>query len=275
VAALISCVIDLIEEASVVTMKRFLAATDGSRDGEHAAAMACTLAERAGGEFARLEVESAAPTWEPQLEWWREATTRNGTANRLRGLPGIEIVRHAEAWRADVVVLGRHDRTALGPFTLGETSDAVIRRRSGLSLFAPPETHSFTRALVALDGSDRGLGVLGSAAAFLDIAEARAHVICVLPDSAIEVTEVSSWHEPKIERVRALVNRLRLSSGLCDLLVRRGDPVRKVLEAIQSTSADLLVLGVRRGGAAGDLGSGHVGRDLLQAAPCAVLTVPI
>jgi nucleotide-binding universal stress UspA family protein len=263
------------EEATRMTMNRFLAATDGSRDGEHAAAMACTLAERAGGEFARLEVESAAPAWEPQLEWWKEVTVRNGTANRLRGLPGIEIVRHAEAWRADLVVLGRHDRTAQGPFTLGETSDAVIRRRSGLSLFAPPETHSFKRALVALDGSVRGLGVLGSAAAFLDIAQACAHVICVLPGSESDAAEVSAWHEPKVERVRALVNRLRLASGLCDLLVCRGDPVRQILQAIRSTRADLLVLGVRRGGAPGDLGSGHIGRDLLQTAPCAVLTVPI
>jgi nucleotide-binding universal stress UspA family protein len=258
-----------------MVMKRFLAATDGSRDGEHAVAMACTLAQRAGGEFTRFEVQSATSAWEPQLDWWTEATTHNGTANRLRGLPGIEIVRHAERWGADLVVLGRHDRTAKGPFTLGETSDTVIRRHGGLSLFAPPETHSFQRGLIALDGSLRGLGVLGPAVAFLDVAQARAFAICVLPGSEPAAADQSAWHDARSERVRALVDRLPLAKGPCDMLVRWGDPVKQVLDTIQSTRADLLILGVRRGGAPGDLGSGHIGRDLLQTAPCAVLTVPI
>jgi nucleotide-binding universal stress UspA family protein len=99
--------------------------------------------------------------------------------------------------------------------------------------------------------------------------------IYVLPDSELEAADDSVWSEPKVKRICALLKRLQLDSGPCELLIRRGDPVRKILEAIQSTSADLLVLGVRRGGAPGDLGSGHVGRDLLQAAQCAVLTVPI
>jgi nucleotide-binding universal stress UspA family protein len=257
-----------------MVMKRFLAATDGSRDGEHAVAMACTLAQRAGGEFARFEVDSVAPAWEPQLEWWKVVPT-HGTVNRLRGLPGIEIVRRAEQWGADLVVLGRHDRTARGPFTLGETSDTVIRRRSGLSLFAPPETHSFQRGLIALDGSFRGLGVLGPVAAFLDVVQARAFAICVLPGSEPAAADESAWHDARRERVRALVDRLPLAKGPCDLLVRWGDPVKQVLDTVQSTRADLLILGVRRGGAPGDLGSGHIGRDLLQTAPCAVLTVPI
>ena len=258
-----------------MAMKRFLAATDGSRDGEHAVVMACSLAEHAGGEVARLEVDAAAAAWEPQLEWWKEATTRNGTANRLRGLPGIEIVRHAEAWGADLVVLGRHGRTTTGPFTLGETSDAVIRRRSGLTLFAPPETRSLTRALIAVDGSARGLGVLSRVATLLNIAPTRASAITVLHRWEPESDDEPAWPTAAVERIRSALDRLQLASGVCDLLVRKGDPVSEILDAIRMTGADLLVLGVRRGGAPGDLGSGHVGRDLLQTAPCAVLTVPI
>lgn len=258
-----------------MVMKRFLAATDGSRDGEHAVAVACSLAQHAGGEFARLEVESITPAWEPHLEWWKDPTTREGTATRLRGLPGIEIVRHAETWGADLVVLGRHNRSAEGPFTLGATSDTVIRRHGGLALFAPPETSFLKRALIALDGSLRGLGVLAPATALLDVARARTSVICVAPSLGPEIGDPSTWREPRFERVRRLVQPLHLTSGPCDLLLRYGDPVQEILQAIRSNRADLLVLGVRRGGAAGDLGSGHIGRDLLQTAPCAVLTVPI
>ena len=71
------------------------------------------------------------------------------------------------------------------------------------------------------------------------------------------------------------MDRVRLDKGPCDFLIRWGDPVSAILDMIETTVADLLVIGVRRGGAPGELGSGHVGRDLLQAAPCAVLTVPI
>lgn len=258
----------------MVAIKRFLAASDGSRDGEHAVALACALAEHTGGQFTRLEVESVAPNWEPQLDWWNEPTIANGTMARLRGLPGIEIVRHAEAWGADLVVLGRHDRTAAGPFTLGQTSDTVIRRRGGISLFTPPGTKTLKRGLIALDGSLRGLGVLGSAAGFLEVAGATAFAVCVVPAPDSEPT-ASDWPDPRIERVRAQVARLCLSSGPCELLVRKGNPVQRILEVIQAIHADLLVLGVRRGGAPGDLGSGHIGRDLLRTAPCAVLTVPI
>lgn len=258
-----------------MVMKRFLAATDGSKDGEHAVAMACTLAERAGGEFARLEVDSVAPTWEPQLEWWREATTRSGTANRMRGLPGIEIVRHAETWGADLVVLGRHDRTAEGPFSLGETSDAVIRRRSGLSLFAPRETCSFKHALIALDGSLRGLGVVAPAAALLQLTKARARAVCVLPGAAVDSADTADRRDARSERVSSVIDRLQLESGPCELLVRQGDPVPEILRALRETGSDMLIIGVRRGGQRGDLGSGYVGRELLMSAPCAVLTVPI
>src|SRR4026209_768394 len=53
-------------------MTRFLAATDGTRDGDHAVRMGQTLAQQADGEFARLAVETSAPNWEPGLERWKE-----------------------------------------------------------------------------------------------------------------------------------------------------------------------------------------------------------
>lgn len=256
-------------------MKRFLAATDGTRDGEHAVAVAATLAQRASGEFARFELEAVALDWEPGLERWKEPVASGGTATRVRGLAGIEIVHQAESWGADLVVLGRHNHTPESPLQLGPTSDTVIRRRGGLTLFVPARTGTIKRALIALDGSLRGLGVLGPASAFLDLTGARAFATCVLPGSEPNVADQSPWRDPRSERARALVDRLKLASGPCDFLVRWGNPVSEILALHELTNADLLILGVRRGGAPGDLGSGHIGRDLLQTAPCAVLTVPI
>lgn len=256
-------------------MKRFLAATDGSADGEHAVFVGEGLAQRAGGEFARLAVADSSPAWEPGLERWRDPVSPGGTATRIRGLAGIEIVHHAERWGADMVVLGRHERKGLGPVTVGATSDNVLRRRNGVSLFVPPQTRAVKRALIAIDGSYRGLGILGPAEAFLKLTGARAFAVTVLPGVEPEVTELMGWQHPSSERVRAMVDRLQLPSGPCDFLVRWGEAVHHILDLLDSTRADLLILGVRRGGALGDFGSGHVGRDLLKAAPTAVLTIPI
>jgi len=255
-----------------MSIQRFLAATDGTRDGDHAVRMGQALAQQADGEFARLAVETSAPNWEPGLEWWKEPASPGGTATRIRGLPGIEIVRYAESWGADLVVLGRHDHTPEHPLQLGPTSDTVIRRRAGISLFVPPRTVSVKRAVIALDGSLRGLGVVAPAVPFLNLTKAQTKAICVLPE---EPVSTDTWRDVRHERVSVLINRLRLEAGPCELLVRWGEPVPEILRAIQETGADLLILGVRRGGLRGDLGSGYVGRELLKSAPCAVLTVPI
>jgi nucleotide-binding universal stress UspA family protein len=256
-----------------MSMKRILAATDGTRDGDHAVRMGQALAQQADGEFARLAVETSAPNWEPGLERWREPAAPGGTATRLRGLPGIEIVRYAESWGADLVVLGRHDHTPERPLQLGPTSDTVIRRRAGVSLFVPPRTVAVNRALIALDGSLRGLGIVAPAVPFLNLTRAETKSICVLSGTTPEPTD--TWRDVRQERVSILIDRLQLDAGPCELVMRWGEPVPEILRMIQETGADLLILGVRRGGLRGDLGSGYVGRELLKSAPCAVLTVPI
>ena len=255
-------------------MQRILAATDGSRHGEHAVAVGRALARRADGEFMRLAVATAdAPR--PALDWTGQPAAPRSTVTRIHGLPGVEIVRHAETWGADLVVLGRHGRTPERPRPLGRTSDTVIRRRSGLSLFVPPKLQTIQRAAIALDGSLRGLGVLAPAVAFLNLAGARAGAICVLPGAPVGGADATGWRDPRSERVGALVDGLQLDSGPCELMVRWGAPVPEILLMIRETGSDLLVLGVRRGGQRGDSGSGYVGRELLRSAPCAVLTVPI
>jgi nucleotide-binding universal stress UspA family protein len=233
------------------------------------------LAQRSDGEYRRLAVDSHESAPEPPHDWTGESVGPNGVLATARGLPGIEIVRHAEAWGASLIVLGRHRRSPGQPAPLGRTADTVIRRRSGLTLFVPPEVQTLRRALIALDGSLRGLGVLAPAAEFLNLVGARASAACVLPGARSEAADTVGWRDPRSERAGALVDRIQLVSGPCELLVRWGAPVPEILGAIREVGADLLVIGVRGGGQRGDYGSGYVGRELLKSARCAVLTVPI
>jgi nucleotide-binding universal stress UspA family protein len=43
------------------------------------------------------------------------------------GDPGREIVRAAQEWHADLIVLGTHGRNALGRLMMGSTAEAVFR----------------------------------------------------------------------------------------------------------------------------------------------------
>ena len=121
----------------------------------------------------------------------------------------------------------------------------------------------------------RGLGVLTPASGFLKATGASASAICVIPGTRTEGPDSAIWRDPRAERVAALVKQVEIDSGPCELVVRWGSPVPEIQRAIRETGADLLIIGVRRGGLQGDLGSGYVGRELLRSAPCAVLTVPI
>jgi nucleotide-binding universal stress UspA family protein len=256
-----------------MSIKRVLAATDGSRHGDHAVLVAEALAKQAKGTFALLAVDTVTGAWEPSLQWWNAPAVSCGTATLIRGLPGIEIVHHAESWKADLVVLGRHDHTPERPLALGPTSDAVIRRRNGLSLFVPKDMPPVRNAVIAIDGSLRGLRIVASAVSLLNLTQAKVHFICVLPGE--RPNPADSSRDPWRARVSNLIGLLKLASGPCQYMSCWGEPVGKILEAVRGVGADLLVLGVRRGGKPGELGSGCVGRRLLESAPCAVLTVPI
>jgi nucleotide-binding universal stress UspA family protein len=184
-----------------------------------------------------------------------------------RGVPGIEIVREAESWGADLVVIGRRGRPTGDAELLGRTVDTVVRRRTGPCLLIPPELDRLGRMMVALDGTSRGLGILPFAEAFADLLSLPATTVFTAPE------EVGS-HTARANLLTALIEH-PLLGGSGQLEVRIGPPVEEILAACRTSGADLLVVGVRRGGPMGEAGSGHVGRDLLLKAPTAILTVPI
>ena len=216
---------------------KVLAATDGSSPSEHAVRVAQVLARGAGADLEVFRVES--------------------------GIPGVEIVRRGELSHADLVVLGRRQRDGASP-SQERTTDMVVRRRSGVCLMIPPNVTGLDRMLIALDGTRRGLAILQSAAAVAGALGAEMLAICVVPGDP----DWSASSDPAVARVASAV-------GSANLRVRRGNPVREILAELEESGANLLVLGVRRGGPPGEMGSGHIGQDLLRESSSAILTVPI
>jgi nucleotide-binding universal stress UspA family protein len=201
------------------------------------------------------------------------------------GLPGVEIGRFAESSDADLVVLGRKvHSTALEPGK-GDTGDAVSRRSRVPCLFVRLGQTSFDHLLVALDGTERGLGVLHGAVEFARGTRARIRAVTVEPPPEADIRWV---HTAGTERVSDAVARMRRSGPLNPeqwdfddahrphpVLVRHGRVVEELLSEVAMASTDLLVFGCRRGGPSAGTEPLNIPRQLRQLAPCALLAIPL
>jgi nucleotide-binding universal stress UspA family protein len=250
------------------SLELIVAATDGSAPANHALEHARSLAGRAGARLQVLTVETVGTAPGSASPGVAQPLSLPGMLTR-RGVPGIEIVRCAEQLRAGLVVLGRSPCPAHPAIGLGSTLDVVVRRRDGLSLLIPPGIGGMTRMVVALDGTGRGLDMLAPALEFAGALDLEVLPVHVTPERA---GETGSWDSPNVRRIRTGLQQAGLSAPL---VIRAGNPIPEILAHLAETGADLLAVGVRRGWHPGDLGSGHVGRDLLRMAPVAILTVPI
>jgi nucleotide-binding universal stress UspA family protein len=251
---------------------RLLVASDGSPHSDHALGIGKLLAARAGASFAVVQVGGPGSRRDPEPA--RITCPVDPASQRfLRdGVPGVEIARCAEQWRADLVVLGRNPRPAPG---LGRTTDMILRRRHGPTLLVPRNVTGFQRILYALDGSERGLRILDRGGHFAAITGATPMAVCVLPPDSVQSAAGGGWPHPRLTRVEEAMERRPDLGGRGSLAIRWGEPVAEVLRHLVETAAELLVLGLRQGGPGGDPGSGHIARDLLRAVPVAILTVPI
>ncbi len=280
---------------------KILAATDESAEGRHAVTVAQAIAERGGAPWSVLTVtppdsmgsaaagrlvssiEPATGELVPDLErftaWLGLAAPRASGHPEVAlafGVPGIEISRLARLREADLIMLGRRDRAPDRRLLLGDTSDAVVRRSDVPVLFVPTRVRVFKRMVVALDGTDRALAVLETALAMAKMLGAEFRALMVEPDLADESEPGLGSPMPRGRTIRLaeLLRRVPGGEGRT-LAIRHGNPVEEILADLQETETDLLVIGYRRGGPPKVIGPTDIARNLLHAAPAAVLTVPI
>lgn len=205
----------------------------------------------------------------------------------VTGLPGIEICRFAEENSVDLIVMGRKQRTELQRLLIGDTADSVARRSALPSLFVPAGDGECCRLLAALDGTERGATVLLGAAAFTRQVGGRLRAVTVEPayENEVGVTRVPTSRSMLLaESIGAFRQNFKLEPGAWDrppdsnreaLVIHRGGVVEQIIREVQSSRAQVLVVGYRRGGPAGVIEAGSVARRLIHHAPCAVLTVPL
>lgn len=281
-------------------LRHIIAAADESAEGRAAVLAAALLAERACARVTVLSVaeqlrgEALAPQ---VLEGLRAMVASQlahlGAPPRVDvamavGIPGIEIGRFAETSAADLLVLGRKHRSDMQRMMLGDTADSVARRSRTPCLFVQAGEFRFERVLLALDGTERGMSVLLPAIDFVRGIGARMRAVTVEPvyENENDVPRLPTGRSARlIQAVDEVRNSTSLGRGsweLCHLptgdspvVVHCGRVVDVIVREIETSAADILVLGYHRGGPAGVLEAGSVSRRLTHEAPCSVLTIPL
>jgi nucleotide-binding universal stress UspA family protein len=115
-------------------IETILLATDASSASKAAEGHAIDLAARLGAHLLVLSVVSGSPTARERRQLAVEAIVQRARAGgaEARGMtwdgdPGESIVDVAGAESADLIVVGTHDRGAVGRLFLGSVSDHVVR----------------------------------------------------------------------------------------------------------------------------------------------------
>lgn len=280
---------------------RVLLASDGSPDAMQAAEWVAASSLPKGASILILSV--VTPPGVPLLptaiadrlredarsaaEQTRAVLGASGAAAAIQVAEGDareEIMRVAEEWDADLVVVGSRGLGRAQGFFLGTVSLAVVRQCARPVLVVKGRTRALSSAIVALDGSEHALNALRFFARWPKYADLTLHVVGVvetLPFPRTAPTMIRAELQAAVavaegERREALKQALAaarpvLPVGKTTETLTSGDPAGELLRIADDNAADLIVLGARGLGAVQHLLLGSVSEAVLRDAQCAVL----
>jgi nucleotide-binding universal stress UspA family protein len=231
------------------------------------------LAAQAGGR-----VRSQFPDWEVRTEV-------------LEGSPSRELLRKAEEWRPDLIVVGSQGRSALGQFFLGSVSKKlatearssvrVARRTDEKSGNEPP------RIMIGVDGSpeaERAVRSVGRRVwpegtevriVTVDDGVLPTRIAHILPTATAMIRDGNGGAATKARRMAEwAAEELRAIGLRVSVAIEKGDPRRVLIKEARKWAADAIFVGARRfGGAVERFRLGSVSTALVTKAHCSVEVV--
>lgn len=202
--------------------------------------------------------------------------------------PAWGIVKRADEWRPDLIVLGSQGHSTLGRFIMGSVSQRVLtaahysvriaRRGTG-------DRHAGRRLIVGVDGSTHAAAavravkdrvwpqnavvrVVSAFDAFMSTAVIRQH------ERILHWVEEGGEAETWIHKmVQAAVGELRTSGLNAEAMVREGDPKHVLVAEAEGWNADCIFVGAQGLNAFERFMLGSVSSAVAARAPCTVEVV--
>jgi universal stress protein A len=211
------------------------------------------------------------------------------------GSPKSKILDTAEAWHADLIVLGSHGRTTLDRFLTGNLPDSILRhahcsvelvripgRVKGSKSPSGVAKSKFRRILLAIDDSKFSEAALRMLIEQMRPQETEVRVLQVVePLPLLVVRDMGGYDadmeklwEARTEQAEKLVAKfaeiLHFKGLKASTAVVQGDPKAKIVEVAEQWNAGLIVLGsLGRTGLARFL-TGSVSEAVARHAHCSV-----
>ena len=203
---------------------------------------------RALGGQAGERVRADFPDWDIRVEAVADA-------------PAAAILRLADAWPADLIVVGAQGRSALSRLLLGSVSQKVVTAAACSVRIARGRAGQHTPSLrlaVGVDGSAEAAAAVRAVAQRVWPAGTE---VCVFATQNRYWTadDVRQWYHSKVD---AAVEELRTAGLTASSVLREGHPQRVLLEESARWGADCVFVGSR--------GLGQVKRFLLGSVSAAV-----
>ena len=295
----------------VVTISRILCPTDFSDGAAAAVSYGAALAITYGATLRLLHVATPFPVVVPYADLpgatrlydlhRDEAGVALATeAARLRAVHATvdsalrdghvvrEILAEADAYLADLIVLGTHGRSGFERLVLGSVTEKVLRQAGCAVLTVPPGTAGsgsarslWGRVLCAHDGSSASQDGVDYAASLAERTGARLTLLSVveaLPYGGdFTGPAFGAFHAARerhaIEALdTALAPGVRARLRVNDRVVY-GKPSQQILEVAAQETPDVIVLGVQGRGAVDQLVFGSTANHVVRHALQPVLTV--
>lgn len=199
------------------------------------------------------------------------------------------LVAVAEETKAELVVVGAHQKRVWPSDELGNTCVAIIRKATVPVLVWRPIRHETNKTiLAALDLRDGSAPIAATAARYSAYFGARLLLLHAMPGTLQAYVRAVSSPTKTEETVRLLEQRARaqalgrvpedLREGIeVQVSVVRGRPiVHHILTAAEAEAVDLIVIGKYHApGLKGRVILGGITKQIIQGANCSVLTVPV
>ncbi|HZS06825.1 MAG TPA: universal stress protein [Blastocatellia bacterium] len=225
-------------------------------------------------ERGRAGIRSLFPDWEAK-------------AGAAIGSPASVIVQRADEWKADLIVVGSHERTALGRLLLGSTSQSVVNHAHCSVRVArgrPVEADTPVRIIIGVDGSKGAEAAINAVAGrhWPPGSEARmVNAAWTAPPVVYDhmVGQVAAWIARENAKVQGMIEealgKLQGAELLTSVVVREEEPKKLLLAEAERWGADSIFVGARGGGAFERFLIGSVSSGVAARAHCSVEIVRV